>query len=60
MKLEVTELKQLGFSNRQVARMAKIEHMVLHRYMRGTGRDLFPEEEARLKKTYLMLKEAAQ
>lgn len=60
MKQRIQDLINNGHKIKAIARTAKIDYMVLFRYYKGHGRDLMPEEEARLIKIHSLYMEAAQ
>lgn len=55
MRLKIQELIDAGYNQRHIAKIAKIDYMVLHRYYKKSGRDLYPEEEARVDRAYWAL-----
>lgn len=56
MREQLHELKEKGFSIKVVCRLAAVDYMVIHRFIKGTGRDLTPQEEDRIAEVYEALK----
>lgn len=58
MREQIEELKGLGFNVKQVAHLAGVSYMTLHRYMKQSEgwRNLTQQEIAELERVYFHLK----
>lgn len=60
MRNKIQEMIDNGYKVRAISRAAKIDYMVLFRFYKGYGRDLMPDEEARLVRTHSLYMEAVK